>query len=454
MRLVGYVRVSKVAGREGDSFISPDVQRDRIRALAAAGGHEIVEWVEDMDESGGSMRRPGMEHAMELVESGGAQGIAVAKLDRFSRSTLDVELGVRRLEAAGGIFLAADLGMDTSTAGGKLMRTMLAAVAEFQLDRIRETWRDANERAVARGVRGGVPPLGYRRRDDGRFEPDEHAPTVRRVFDDRVAGASWVMIARASGLSTSRVRSLIKSRTYLGEIRVGSAVRIGAHEPLVSRATWEAAQYPAGVSRARRGSLLAGLIRCAGCGNAMTHELGGARKYRGYRCARHLASGHCAAPAKIGAERAERYVVELALGRLAMFEFEPAPPRTSLTDDAERALDAAELELSTYRDSTLATVIGIDAFTEGLRTRQQRVDLARQRLVDAQGDQRIDTIGRRGHLAAWRSLTMLDQHAVLARMIDRVECARAQRSGPGTPVEDRLRIHWAHDPRAGSEHPA
>ena len=117
MRLVGYIRVSRVKGREGDRFISPDVQRERVDALARAGGHTVVEWIEDLDESGGTMRRPGMERAMRMVETGDAQGVAVARLDRFSRSAVDVELGVRRLEQAGGIFLAADLGMDTSTAG-------------------------------------------------------------------------------------------------------------------------------------------------------------------------------------------------------------------------------------------------------------------------------------------------------------------------------------------------
>jgi hypothetical protein len=35
MRLDGYVRVSRVGGREGESFISPEVQRDRIAAYAA-----------------------------------------------------------------------------------------------------------------------------------------------------------------------------------------------------------------------------------------------------------------------------------------------------------------------------------------------------------------------------------------------------------------------------------
>ena len=68
MRLIGYVRVSTVRGRAGDSFISPDVQRDRIEGMARAGGHTVVEWLEEMDQSGSNADRPRFLEAMAMVE--------------------------------------------------------------------------------------------------------------------------------------------------------------------------------------------------------------------------------------------------------------------------------------------------------------------------------------------------------------------------------------------------
>jgi DNA invertase Pin-like site-specific DNA recombinase len=57
-----YIRVSKLNGRSGASFISPDVQRDAINAWATARGHEILEWHEEMDRSGGTRtHRPLLE---------------------------------------------------------------------------------------------------------------------------------------------------------------------------------------------------------------------------------------------------------------------------------------------------------------------------------------------------------------------------------------------------------
>ena len=48
MRLDGYVRVSRVAGRSGDAFISPGEQKERVRAWAKSQGHSIAKWHEDL----------------------------------------------------------------------------------------------------------------------------------------------------------------------------------------------------------------------------------------------------------------------------------------------------------------------------------------------------------------------------------------------------------------------
>src|SRR5687767_6207399 len=121
MRLIAYIRVSRVAGREGETFISPDVQRETIARHIKGGGHEFVGEQIDLDQSGGKIDRPGFERALAAVEAGEADGIAVAKLDRFARSVAGAAKALDRLEAAGGSLVAVDLGIDTSTAAGRLM---------------------------------------------------------------------------------------------------------------------------------------------------------------------------------------------------------------------------------------------------------------------------------------------------------------------------------------------
>src|SRR4051812_10024588 len=95
LKLDGYIRVSQVRGRGGDTFISPAVQRERIQAWASAFGHELLTIHEEFDESGARADRPKLLEAIDRVKAGESQGIVVAKLDRFARSLID---GLRHIE--------------------------------------------------------------------------------------------------------------------------------------------------------------------------------------------------------------------------------------------------------------------------------------------------------------------------------------------------------------------
>src|SRR5262249_12494644 len=101
-RMDGYVRVSRVAGREGPGYISPSVQRDAIQKWADYRGVEIVRWHQDEDESGGTQERPGLREAIARVESKDTDGIACAKLNRFARNVSAAIEDVKRIQAAGG----------------------------------------------------------------------------------------------------------------------------------------------------------------------------------------------------------------------------------------------------------------------------------------------------------------------------------------------------------------
>ena len=87
MRLDAYIRVSQVRGRSGPSFISPTQQRERIEAWIKAFGHERGEVFEELDASGARRDRPKLQEAIERIERGESDGIVVAKLDRFGRSS-------------------------------------------------------------------------------------------------------------------------------------------------------------------------------------------------------------------------------------------------------------------------------------------------------------------------------------------------------------------------------
>ena len=83
----GYVRVSAVKGRSGPSYISPAVQAETIRRLAAAKGVEVGEVVvEEFVNGGRGVEERELGRLLDRVERGESGGIIVWKLSRFSRS--------------------------------------------------------------------------------------------------------------------------------------------------------------------------------------------------------------------------------------------------------------------------------------------------------------------------------------------------------------------------------
>jgi DNA invertase Pin-like site-specific DNA recombinase len=263
VRAIGIVRVSQVGGREGERFASPDEQRDRIEAACEREGFQLVSVAEELDVSGGTplAKRDGLRSAVEAIEAGDAQVLVAAYFDRLVRSLAVQGEVVSRVEAAGGSVLAVDVGaISAATAGQWLSGTVLGAMSEY----VRRTARERSAGAQARAVARGVAPwdhvtLGYIRVDGVfRVDPDA-APAVAEAFDLRVGGATIrevreFLAARGFALTYRRVQTLLSSRVVLGEIHFGELVNLEAHEPIVDRDVWLAAQRV----RVSRGPRLSG----------------------------------------------------------------------------------------------------------------------------------------------------------------------------------------------------
>jgi site-specific DNA recombinase len=283
MRLIGYIRVSRVGGRKGDSFISPSDQREAIQGYASSHGHQVVDWYEDLDESGGKASRPQFDRALERVGGGGADGLIVWKLDRFMRSLADALNVIEQLEAAGGELISVVENIDATTSTGRLMRNQFLSFAEYEREQRKEGFARARRNAVGRGVHvASQTPTGYRKREDKRLEPDPvAAPVVAELFRCRAAGEGWSALARYVNESGAigpygnerwthgAVQKLIHNRVYLGEAFSGEYVKTGAHKALVAEKVWLAAnrkKAPANPGNKKRETqLLTGLVRCEGC---------------------------------------------------------------------------------------------------------------------------------------------------------------------------------------------
>src|SRR6185369_9110463 len=108
----------------------------------------------------------------------------------------DTHKALERLERAGGAMIAGDLDVDVTTATGKLVRDILAAIAAFELEIARENWLVARQIAAAAGRFPGPLPMGYTRTADKRVELDELiAPAIVQLYHGRAQGLTWGELA-------------------------------------------------------------------------------------------------------------------------------------------------------------------------------------------------------------------------------------------------------------------
>ena len=432
--LDGYVRVSRVAGREGDTFISPEVQRDKIAQWATLRGVTIAEWHTDLDKSGGKLQRPGLDAALERIRAGQTGGIAVARLDRFSRAGVaDALKVVEEIHAAGGEIAAVDLGIDPTTPFGEFAMTMMLGLARMERRRIADNWSVAQEKAVERGIHiASRVPTGYVRGDDQRLHPHPvDGPVITQLFRRKASGATWgelVELLQTQGVvgpykapqwTQRAVSHIVANRVYLGEARSGRFVNRQAHEALTDEVTWRAAQRAKAPAPARGNdpALLAGLLRCAGCRHLLKPDQVKNRRgevVRQYRCRGKHSSGTCDHRAAVLASVIEPFVIERFL-READVAAEVQGRDLSIW---EARRDRAHSELLAFRDNESIAALG-DVYTQGLVARTQAYREAERELEAERAKLRPDGLPDAMTLQGlWPELTVKDRRELIASVFD------------------------------------
>ena len=470
----GYIRVSRVGGREGESFISPDVQRKKIEAWAELHEVEIVQWWEELDASGARRDRPMFQLALQRCARGDTGGIVVAKLDRFARSAVDALEGIKRLNEAGARLVSVEDNFDGSTPMGRFAIGILTLIAELELERIKESWSTAVRSAVERGVHiSATPPAGYTREKIGdgdkkgglvRVEPD--ASLIAEAFRNRAIGMSWTKIAEfltengvrsskgSQAWSVSGVASLLRNRAYLGEARSGSVVNPDAHDPIVTQSEFDAAQSTTTLYKQHDGSvaskaLLGGLARCGGCG--YTLKIAGNKDSSGesfpvYYCkGRSAAQGECPDRASIRASYLDAYVEEQVLAALGDEDglIAQAVHASQQIEEAQRDVEATEHELMLYLETDLVSTVGAAAFRQGVKARQEALDEAHEKVAGLRAQAVVAEDLLSGDLLnAWPELTTPERRQLMHGLLERVVLTRSdgRRKATLKPLADRTTI--------------
>jgi DNA invertase Pin-like site-specific DNA recombinase len=156
-RAVAYLRVS--TDEQADSGAGLDAQMAAIEAAATARGWDLVAVHTDAGVSGGiaPTSRPALCDALAMLDGGNADVLVVAKSDRLARSVVGLVELLDRADRADWSLVVLDSDVDTSTAAGRLVASMIGCVAEWERRVISERTRAALATRKASGMRLGSP---------------------------------------------------------------------------------------------------------------------------------------------------------------------------------------------------------------------------------------------------------------------------------------------------------
>jgi site-specific DNA recombinase len=306
VRIATYTRIST---DEVNQPYSLGAQSERLASyVASQEDWEMVATFTDQM-SGAKLERPGLTSALRAAKAGRFDLLLVYRVDRLSRSVRGLAEVLETLDAAGVGFRSATEPFDTTSPAGRMMVQMLGVFAEFERATIIDRVIAGMERKSSQGGWcGGRHPFGYRAaKGEGTLDVDEAAsPLIPVIFDLYVnkrlgthAIANWL---RDAGLSTragkpwtyKAILTILKNRTYLGEVHFRGTWSKGTHPPLVEKKLFDAAQAilsERGEDVSKRASnssgyLLTGLVVCGGCGCHFTgtRATGLNATYRYYTC--------------------------------------------------------------------------------------------------------------------------------------------------------------------------
>ena len=137
IKVYTYTRVSTAMQIDGYSL---DAQKSRMKAFAEFNDYEIAHEYEDAGKSGKSIEdRTQFNQMMEDIKTGkdGVSFVLVFKLSRFGRNAADVLSSLQLMQDYGVNLICVEEGIDSSKEAGKLLISIIAAVAELERENIR-----------------------------------------------------------------------------------------------------------------------------------------------------------------------------------------------------------------------------------------------------------------------------------------------------------------------------
>jgi DNA invertase Pin-like site-specific DNA recombinase len=181
MKVAVYARVSTAGNGQ-----SPEMQLREMREYCARRGWDLFGEYVDSGIGGTKDRRPELDRLMEDAHKRRFDVVAVWKFDRFARFVTHLLRALDTFRALGIEFVSLSESLDTATPTGRMVFTVLGAVAELERSLIVERVKAGMRNAKAKGKLVGRPKVNV---------------DAKQIASLRQAGGSWSEITRQTGLT-------------------------------------------------------------------------------------------------------------------------------------------------------------------------------------------------------------------------------------------------------------
>ena len=456
-----YVRVSQ--DRDGASE-SPTRQADDCRALCARNGWQVVRVYEDRDISAYSgKQRPGYKALVDDLASGAIDAIVVWKLDRLTRRFTKIAEVVQVLEKTGAVLVSVNDSIDTSTAMGKGVLGLMAAMAESESESTSKRVRRAVESSIARGdmPRGGTRCFGYTK--EGTVDEGE-AKALREMVALFLGGTNFRQIGKRlnergvrtakDGLWSAMTVGQILRSPRIGGYRLSADKNdlvSGNWKPIIPREDFALLREAlANVKPGRTSNEIAhvftGLVVCGRCGCRMyvgkwRQPHAGNREFRKYACVKDIERKNCGG-VSASYEAVNRIVQRDLAGHV--MSLKRASPKGRSTAAMQKDLSMYEsrreelvsaryVERSIDEEDFKKAKEALDERIMNLRAAIDRVSSARTG-VAAMHLRDIDRW--------WTEASLRDQRALVHWHIERIVIHPARHRGGNVFDPDRVEIIW------------
>jgi DNA invertase Pin-like site-specific DNA recombinase len=387
---------------------------------------------------------------------GEAAGIVVENQDRLSREKLIATAEVwDALERHNLRLVCVNDGLDTATGDHEMLFTIKAAIAREQAKQMAKRTDAMKRSKIGAGIHiSGTVPFGYVRGEKKKLVPErETSRIVRRLFKRRATGESYASLTRwlnevapggATGkgrwLRTSVIR-ILSNRVYLGEARQGKYANPSAHTALVSEEVFTVVQAlgrrEEAPARWNVAGMLAGAVRCAHCGYALTRS-----KANGYWIYRHRdsAAGECAKRPTISMLKLDGFVEDEVFARFdgaSELGFETREASEMLAH-LRAELEVAKSKRAPFEDPEYVAELGLEAAKRGLAKVNVEVRKLEDRIAELSVDVR-ELPDFQALREVWKSMSVEEKREALLSAVQHVLVSRAPR---GAALKDRVRIVW------------